>query len=65
MIMTLTTWNLLDFRVTEKEKLLEHICSRSPGDHDCGQLVLQLVVFRKYEPKTDWTNCPALTIRLL
>ena len=47
MIMPLTTWNLLDFRVAEKEKLLNNICSRSPGDHDCGQLFLQFVVIRK------------------
>ena len=47
MIMPLTTWNLLDFRVAEKEKLLQNnSCSLSPDDHDCDQLVLLFVVFR-------------------
>ena len=47
MIMPLATWYLIDSRVAEKEKLLNNICSRSPGDHDCGQLFLQFVVIRK------------------
>ena len=48
MNMPLATWNLLDFRVAEKEKQLMHkIGSRSPGDHDCGKHFLQFVVFQK------------------
>lgn len=33
-ILPLTSWNLLDFRLVEKEKLLEQHCSLSRGDHD-------------------------------
>ena len=50
MIMPLTTWNLLDFTVVEKEKLRKHYLFAQPclpGDHDCDQLFLQLFVFRK------------------
>ena len=57
--MPLATWNLLDFRVAEKEKLRNTICSLRPGDQDCGQLVLQFVVFRKLlgENRLDKLYC--------
>ena len=47
MIMPMTTWNLLDFRLAEKENCKNKICSHSPGDYDCGKLFLPFVVFRK------------------
>ena len=41
------TGTCLIFEWPKKKNCKNNICSRSPGDHDCGKLFLQVVVFRK------------------
>ena len=61
MIMPLTTWNLLDFRVAKKEKLLKHYLFAQPWRSRLTVVSFSCnsSYFESYQPKIDWTNCTA------